>query len=145
MKELDWKGDEVENVPNNYNYEKIECYMQGVRDYIKYIKRGYSRVTHLTSIDIRNKRLSRDKALEIVNEYEGKRPPSLDIFLQYVGLSENQFNEILAEHIVYPYSHNFSNVEFGKKTNDYDKWKIKDKMPEEEAKILLNRWKRRKF
>ena len=47
--------------------------------------------------------------------------------------------------MVYPYRHNFSNVEIGKKTNDYDKWKIKDKMPEEEAKTLLNRWKRRKF
>ena len=31
MSELDWKGDEVENVPKEYNYEKIECYMQGVR------------------------------------------------------------------------------------------------------------------
>ena len=38
MDELDWKGDEVENVPEDYNYEKIECYMQGVRDYIKYLK-----------------------------------------------------------------------------------------------------------
>ena len=37
-KELGWKGDKVENVPENYDYEKIECYMQGVRDYIKYIK-----------------------------------------------------------------------------------------------------------
>ena len=36
--ELNWKGDEVENVPLKYNYEKIECYMQGVRDYIKFIK-----------------------------------------------------------------------------------------------------------
>ena len=39
MNELGWKGDEVENVPKEYNYEKIECYMQGVRDYIKYLKR----------------------------------------------------------------------------------------------------------
>ena len=145
MEELGWKGDEVENVPNNYNYEKIECYMQGVRDYIKFIKRGYSRVTHLTSIDIRNKRLSRDRALEIVNEYEGKRPPSLDIFLKYVGLSENEFNEILAEHMVYPYNHNFNKTEIGKKTNDYDNWKIKEEMPDDEAKTLLDRWKRRKF
>ena len=41
-KELDWQGDVVENVPKNYDYEKIECWMQGVRDYIKYIKRGYT-------------------------------------------------------------------------------------------------------
>ena len=36
--ELNWKGDTVENVPPGYNYEKIECWMQGVRDYIKFIK-----------------------------------------------------------------------------------------------------------
>ncbi|RYE47749.1 MAG: N-acetyl sugar amidotransferase, partial [Hyphomicrobiales bacterium] len=35
-RELGWQGDLVENVPPQYNYEKIECYMQGVRDYIKY-------------------------------------------------------------------------------------------------------------
>ena len=39
QEELGWKGDEVENVPPGYEYEKIECCMQGVRDYIKYIKR----------------------------------------------------------------------------------------------------------
>ena len=51
------KGDIVENVPPEYDYEKIECYMQGVRDYIKFIKRGYSRTTHLVSLDLRNKRI----------------------------------------------------------------------------------------
>jgi hypothetical protein len=29
MDELGWKGDLVENVPEQYNYEKIECHMQG--------------------------------------------------------------------------------------------------------------------
>ena len=76
-KELGWKGDKVENVPENYDYEKIECYMQGVRDYIKYIKRGYTRPTHLSSIDIRNDRLERDEALKVIKKYEGKKPPSL--------------------------------------------------------------------
>ena len=27
---LDWKGDEVEGVPPEYDYEKIECFMQGL-------------------------------------------------------------------------------------------------------------------
>ena len=52
-RELGWKGDEVEDVPPEYDYEKIECFMQGVRDYIKFIKRGYSRpvasASHSTS------------------------------------------------------------------------------------------------
>ena len=44
IKELDWKGDEVEGMPpDKYNYEKIECYMQGMRDYLKFLKRGYSK------------------------------------------------------------------------------------------------------
>ena len=50
--ELNWKGDQVEGVPPEYNYEKIECWMQGVRDYIKYLKRGYSRPSHLSAIDL---------------------------------------------------------------------------------------------
>ena len=74
MNELGWKGDEVENVPKEYNYEKIECYMQGVRDYIKYLKRGYSRPSHLMAIDLRNKRISKEKAQEIIDLYEGKKP-----------------------------------------------------------------------
>ena len=132
-------------MPPNYNYEKIECYMQGVRDYIKYIKRGYSRVTHLTSIDIRNNRLNRKDALNLISEFEGKRPPSLDIFLKYVGLSEDQFNEILMEHMVYPNEHDFKNTKKGKKTHDYNEWKIKEQMPDDEANSLLERWKKRKF
>jgi N-acetyl sugar amidotransferase len=40
--ELGWEGDEVENMPPGlYRYEKIECHVQGVRDYIKFLKRGY--------------------------------------------------------------------------------------------------------
>ena len=34
--------------------------MQGVRDYIKYLKRGYGRTAHLVSIDIRNGRIDRE-------------------------------------------------------------------------------------
>ena len=48
-RELDWREDVVEGVPSQYGYEKIECSMQGVRDYIKYLKRGYGRTAHLIS------------------------------------------------------------------------------------------------
>jgi hypothetical protein len=96
--ELDWTGDFVEGVPPGYDYEKIECYMQGLRDYIKYIKRGYARATHLGSIDIRNNRITRDSALKMVEEYEGKRPYALDLFLEYTGLTEDEFHEIAVSH-----------------------------------------------
>lgn len=102
-KELDWKEDEVEGIPPTYGYEKIECYMQGVRDYIKYLKRGFGRTTHLTSIDIRNKRLSREEAIKLVKKYDGKRPAALDRFLKILNISEEKFMDIVARHVVTPH------------------------------------------
>ncbi len=142
-KELDWRGDEVENVPSGYNYEKIECYMQGVRDYIKYIKRGYTRPTHLASIDIRNNQISREEGLKIIEGYENKRPPSLDIFLDFIGISEEEFNKIALQHAVSPYKHDFSKTTPGKKLSDYDKWEKKGKMNREDAELQLKPWRMR--
>jgi N-acetyl sugar amidotransferase len=102
-KELGWEGDEVEGIPPEYNYEKIECYMQGVRDYLKYIKRGFGRTSHLTSIDIRNGRLKRDEALKLVKAFDGKRPKALDFFLTMTGISEDQFYDYAFNHIVDPH------------------------------------------
>lgn len=145
-KELGWSGDEVENVPSGYSYEKVECYLQGVRDYIKYIKRGYTRPAHLASIDVRNNRITRDEALDIIYQYEGKRPPSLDIFLDYIGLTEEEFMEVSLSHMVSPYYHDRKRVTVGKKTHDFDEWPRHGSMPREDAIKQLERWKRqRKF
>ncbi|MBN1824267.1 MAG: N-acetyl sugar amidotransferase [Endomicrobiales bacterium] len=140
QKELGWQGDEVENVPPGYKYEKIECMMQGVRDYIKYIKRGYTRPTHLASIDIRNKRMTRDEALELIKKYEGKRPPSLDIFLGFVGLTEEEFVQIAASHAVSPWKYDHSKTGLGVKTHDFDKWCKAGAMPRKEAEEQLKRY-----
>lgn len=142
-RELGWKGDQVENVPPGYTYEKIECYMQGVRDYIKYIKRGYSRASHLTSIDIRNGRLDRDEALQVAERYEGRRPPSLDLFLTFVGLTEEEFLEIARTHGVSPYEHDPTVTEHGPTMHDFDEWARDGAAPRAEAEVQLARWYRR--
>ena len=140
-RELGWKGDEVENVPPQYGYEKIECYMQGVRDYIKYIKRGYTRPSHLAAIDIRNHRMTRDEARAMIQQYEGKRPPSLDLFLEFVGLSEAEFLQIAMSHQVSPYEHNPALIVPGRRVHDYDRWSREGAMPREEAESQLARWR----
>jgi len=104
--QLGWRGDVVENVPPQYDYEKIECWMQGARDYIKYQKRGYSRVTHLTAIDIRNGRITKEEARSLVQEYEGKKPFSVQLLLEYLGLTEDQFEAILKDHAISPWKYN---------------------------------------
>ena len=123
-KELGWKGDIVEGVPPGYQYEKIECAFQGIRDYCKFIKRGFARVTHLTSIDIRNGRLTREEALKFVKQYEGKRPASLDVFLQYVGVSEEEFNETLTRQAISPYNHDFVKTPKGEPLADMQQWHL---------------------
>lgn len=124
-KELEWHGDKVEGVPPGYDYEKIECFMQGVRDYLKFLKRGFARVTHLTGIDIRNGRISRESAMKLVKKYEGKRPASLDVFLDFLNISEDKFNKIAVSHAVSPHRPNFENIKYGEELSDQKKW-IKD-------------------
>jgi N-acetyl sugar amidotransferase len=124
--ELGWRGEEVEGVPKQYDYDKIECFMQGVRDYVKYLKRGFGRTRHLASIDIRNGRLSREEGEELSRQYDGKRPGSLDIFLKYLGLTEQDFMKIVANHVVPPHElPNFDSIQANTMTQkpaDFDKW-----------------------
>jgi len=141
--ELGWKGDEVENVPPQYNYEKIECYLQGVRDYIKYLKRGYTRPTHLASIDIRNDRMTREQGLELVEGYEGQRPPSLDLFLNFIGLSEAEFMEIAMSHAVSPHEPDPASIRPGRQLKDFDQWNRRGGLPRSEAEQQLQRWQER--
>jgi N-acetyl sugar amidotransferase len=140
--ELGWKGDLVENVPPGYNYEKIECYMQGVRDYIKYIKRGYTRPTHLASIDIRNDQLLREEGLDMLSKYEGKKPASMEIFLEMVGLTEEEFFKIAQSHSVSPWKMNVFDQELGEQLPDFNQWSKAGPMDRSEADKQLDRWKK---
>ena len=121
-KELGWQGQRVEGVPPEYNYDKIECLWQGIRDYCKYLKRGYGRTAHLTSIDIRNKRLSRNDALKLAEKYDGKRPASLDYFLEVLQISESEFIEIVTKHRVEPWKFDPSTIEKGEPLPDMGQW-----------------------
>ena len=96
--------------------------MQGVRDYIKYLKRGYSRVSQMTALDIRHDRIDKTTADKLVAEFEGKRPPSLNLFLEYLELTEEQFNEIVLKTVVPPFKPDFDAIEDAPKTWDYDLW-----------------------
>ena len=123
MDELGWQGDQVEGMPPGlYSYEKIECAMQGVRDYLKFLKRGYSRVTQMTALDIRNGRMDKAEADGLIEEWEGKKPPSLELFLEYLDMSENEFNAIVEKLVVPPYRPDFQTIRWGQRTADFDRW-----------------------
>tara|TARA_B110000090_G_C13318805_1_gene422633 strand:+ start:6 stop:1166 length:1161 start_codon:yes stop_codon:yes gene_type:complete len=119
--ELGWQGDQVEGMPPGlYDYEKIECHMQGVRDYIKYLKRGYSRVSQMVALDIRAGRMDSEEAARLVAQHEGKRPASLEVFLEYVGISEAEFNEYVMQTVIAPHKPDFASMLTGVKNHDFD-------------------------
>jgi N-acetyl sugar amidotransferase len=123
MDKLGWRGDQVEGMPPDiYSFEKIECAMQGMRDYIKFLKRGYGRVTQMTALDIRNGRMTREDADRLVGEYEGKKPPSLEVFLEYLEMSEGEFNAVVSKTVVAPHKPDFGSNDYAPKTPDFDRW-----------------------
>jgi N-acetyl sugar amidotransferase len=128
VEELGWQTDEMESLPVELNPqgEKIECFMQGTRDYIKYIKRGYSRVAQVNAQNVRKGRLETETALELNAEFDGVRPASLEVFLEYVGLTEEEFNTIVTSMSVSPYEHDFSAMKDGGALWDMDLWARED-------------------
>jgi len=78
------------------NYENLDEKMHGLHDYLKFVKYGFGRATDHACIDIRNNRLTREKGLELVKEYDGKYPHySVDEFIKYSGMSKEEIDEIL--------------------------------------------------
>jgi len=123
-KELGWKLDELEQIPkeHNPNGEKIECFMQGTRDYIKWLKRGYGRMSQINAKTLKQNTGDIQK-LKILNEkYDGVKPQSLKIFLEYVGLTEKEFNSFIKPSAIPPNEPNFNNNNISKKLWDYDFW-----------------------
>ena len=117
-RELGWRGQEVEGIPPQYEYEKIECRWQGVRDYCKYIKRGHGRTNHLACIDIRNGEMG----LKLEKQYDGKRPASLDSFLKILGITEKEFEDILLDNEVFDWGFDHDKLERGEPLSDMAQW-----------------------
>lgn len=123
-KELGWETDELEHVPIEYNRngDKIECFMQGTRDYIKWLKRGYSRMSQINSLLVRNGKMTPSKAKELNEKYDGVKPHSLEVFLEYMGLEEKEFNEIVQKMVIPPHDPNFNTNNISKKVWDFENW-----------------------
>ena len=108
--------------------------------FIKYIKRGYTRPTHLAAIDLRNQRMSREEAQAMIRQFEGRRPPSLDLFLEYVGLTEEEFYAVATGHQVSPWQFDRSAIREGEATPDFNQWLRGDGLNPADAEAQVNRW-----
>lgn len=75
-----------------YNFSDIDDDFISIHHWMKYYKFGFTRLFDNLSIEIRNKRLSRNKAISIIKK-SSFTPPKNDInkFCKYVNISTKQF------------------------------------------------------
>jgi len=73
-------------------YDKLDdLHANGVHDYLKYLKFGYGRCTDDASTEIRHGRMTREEGIELVTQYDHVRPSDLDVYLKFVGMTEQEF------------------------------------------------------
>jgi N-acetyl sugar amidotransferase len=69
-------------------------YENGLHDFMKFIKFGYGRASDHSSKDIRLGYMTRDEGIGMVKKHDHVVPSDLYYWLDYVGMSENEFWEV---------------------------------------------------
>jgi imidazoleglycerol phosphate synthase cyclase subunit len=91
-------GFEVSDKPFDRTYRTMsnldDMHENGAHDYLKYIKFGYGRATDHACKDIRAGLMGRGQAIELVNRYDPVKPSDLKRWLDYVGMTEDEFDRI---------------------------------------------------
>lgn len=78
------------------NYENLDEKLVGLHDYFKYVKYGFGRATDHACIDIRNKRMSREEGIKIVDQYDGKYPSkSINDFIEYSNMTKEEIDSVI--------------------------------------------------
>ena len=80
-----------------YSFENLDCkWIAGLHDYMKFLKYGYGRATDQLCIEIRNGRIERNNAIQIVRTYEGQLPRKYSAdFIRFIDCTEREFHEAL--------------------------------------------------
>ena len=71
-----------------------DMHENGIHDYMKYIKFGYGRTTDHVTKDIRDGILTREEGIAWVEKMDHLKPSDLHRWLQYVEMSEEEFDSI---------------------------------------------------
>jgi N-acetyl sugar amidotransferase len=95
---IDTYGFETNPIPFDRTYARDanlnNIHDNGIHDYMKYVKFGYGRVTDHACRDIRNGIMSRAEGIEMVRQYDHVVPGDIARWLDYVGMSRNEFETI---------------------------------------------------
>lgn len=91
-------GFEVPAEPFDRTYRQMsnldDMHENGAHDYLKYVKFGYGRATDHACKDVRAGLMTREQALALVAHYDPVKPRDLKRWLEYVGMTEDEFDRI---------------------------------------------------
>ena len=91
-------GFEVSDEPFDRTYRRMsnldDMHENGAHDYLKYVKFGYGRATDHACKDVRAGLMTRERALELIAQYDPIKPRDLQRWLGYVGMTEDEFDRI---------------------------------------------------
>lgn len=80
-------------------YHDVDCWVYSdVHDDIKQLKHGYGKVVDHACREIRLRRMSRDQGLALVQQYGDRQPRHLQLFLDWLGITEHAFHYIIDQH-----------------------------------------------
>lgn len=80
------------------DYENLDDAIVSIHDYLKFVKFGFGRATDHACIDIRNGRMSRKEAIELVKQYDGElRPQTIDLFCSHYDISHHEFWSVIRQ------------------------------------------------
>ena len=104
-----WSGNNNADIAKQYgfkeNSEKFQrtyrrisnlddMHENGIHDYMKFIKFGYGRATDHVCKDIRDRKIDRDEGIDIINKMDHVKPIDLNRWLEYVDMTEDEFDQI---------------------------------------------------
>ena len=81
------------------NYNDVDCWnYSDLHDYIKYLKHGYSKVFDHACREIRLRKMTRQKAIELVKKHMTQKPKNTKLFFEWLGVTESGFNYLIDQH-----------------------------------------------
>ena len=83
----------------NTDFDSLDDYMDDIYYYFQYIKFGFGRSIRDLSRQIQFGEITRDKAIEIAERYDGEFPhASLPYALEFLQMSDHEFYEVVDNH-----------------------------------------------
>jgi N-acetyl sugar amidotransferase len=108
-------------------YNDVDCWnYSDVHDFIKIVKHGYGKVVDHATREIRLQHLTKAEGLEMINQYMEQAPQNLNLFLKWLGITENAFYYIIDQ---------FRNPLFWERNDNWD-WIYKNPYQQNKEQFL---------